>query len=125
MLSSFAARSPSCSRAQKFAFHAIDQPVDASPRRSSERRAPSNSAGVAGLISVPGYSPHRCELWRWCTSTSSKSSCHSMIRPSAFTRVGATRARVASSVAANSASMPRMRAASAVPSIRPRMICRS
>lgn len=57
--SSFAALSPSCRRAQKFAFQAIDQPVEASPRLSNESRAPWNNWGVLGLISSPGYKPQR------------------------------------------------------------------
>jgi hypothetical protein len=45
-----------------------------------------------------------------------------MMRPSAFTRVGASRAREASNFAAKSASTPSRRAATAVPSSTPRVI---
>jgi hypothetical protein len=53
-----------CRRAQKLAFQAIDQPVEASPRRSKSRREPLKRSGVAAVISLPGCSPQSGEVWR-------------------------------------------------------------
>ena len=77
------ARSPLASRAQKLIFHALLQPVPASPRALRETLAAAASSGVlTGLIWRPGCTAKRWETWRCFGSNSLYGLSHSKRVPS-------------------------------------------
>src|SRR6218665_185549 len=82
----FNASSPLFNRAQKLLAHAALHPLCPLPwarRVSSDLRQASSRAGVFSRVKrLPGYMPHKCEMWRCPGSVSSKGSAHSCNLPS-------------------------------------------